>query len=106
MEAPVCSTWINLNMGTSGRSDALPLGRIYHKSVAAANMMVSRIVLLLVILTAKDVWWITEQPRGSRLEKHPRWQWLVRWMLGNGRRMYKYSFYMCDHGADTRKPSW
>eukprot|EP00969_Alexandrium_andersonii_P220730 9748575-Alexandrium_andersonii.AAC.1 len=55
MEAPVCSTWININMGTSGRSGALPLGRIYRKGVAAANMMVSRIALLLAILTAKDV---------------------------------------------------
>ena len=50
--AIVCSTWINLNVGTSGRSQATPLGNQFYPSVAQGNKMVSRCVILLFILHA------------------------------------------------------
>eukprot|EP00969_Alexandrium_andersonii_P299405 13237156-Alexandrium_andersonii.AAC.1 len=54
--APVCSTWINLNMGTSGRRPMCPLGNSHHPSVSSANLMVSRLVLLILVVATKGTW--------------------------------------------------
>jgi hypothetical protein len=74
MLAPVCSTWVFMNRGTSGRSRACPLGRKGVKSVAEANEMVARVVLLLYIFQAKNVFWLLEQPASSVMQFHPRLQ--------------------------------
>ena len=36
--APVCSTWVAINLGTSGRSKFRPLGNWWYPSVADANV--------------------------------------------------------------------
>ena len=38
----VCSTWVAINQGTSGRDFLCPMGRERYASVAASNQMVSR----------------------------------------------------------------
>lgn len=40
--AVVCSTWSAVNQATSGRTVLLPGGLFFHRSIAAANKMVSR----------------------------------------------------------------
>eukprot|EP00969_Alexandrium_andersonii_P318207 14056699-Alexandrium_andersonii.AAC.1 len=52
LSAPVCSTWVALNKGTSGCSYGRPLGNYWYRSVAEANLQVSRLVLTLVVLSA------------------------------------------------------
>ena len=74
MLAPVCSTWVFLNRGTSRRCRARPLGDTRVVSVRQANIMVSRVCLLLYIFISKGVWWLLEQPVSSLLEYHPRMQ--------------------------------
>ena len=71
--APVCSTWVNLNTGTSGRSVGRPLGKASSRN-REANKMVSRVLLLAWTCEAIGVCFIIEQPCGSWMEKHPRFQ--------------------------------
>ena len=42
--AIVCSTWVSINQGTSGRSICSPAGRYWYTSVAEANTMASRML--------------------------------------------------------------
>ena len=74
MIATVCSTWVFLNRGTSGRSVWNPLGDLRQPSVRAANVMVSRMVLLKYVLEAKRVFWLLEQPASSIQIEHTRFQ--------------------------------
>ncbi len=76
--APVCSTWVPINVGTSGRSSYRPCGNWWYQATADANVMVSRMVLLLYLFTAKGVFWILEQPKGSLMEHHPRLKKFIR----------------------------
>lgn len=41
--APVCSSWVWINMATSKRSRRFPLGDQGHGPTAAGNLMVSRL---------------------------------------------------------------
>eukprot|EP00975_Prorocentrum_lima_P024274 5106971-Prorocentrum_lima.AAC.1 len=61
--AIVCSTWVRVNRGTSGRSRTIPLGRKWLPQVARANRMASRTALLLQALEAMGASWLLEQPR-------------------------------------------
>jgi hypothetical protein len=57
--------------GTSGRSDAMPLGRRL-RYVTEANAMVSRMALLAMIGLALSIDFILEQPLSSLMPRHPR----------------------------------
>lgn len=91
------------NRGTSGRSKGKPLGRSFLPSVHAANVMVARVVILLMLCEAKKVWWCVEQPTNSLLEHHPAFQKLLHLRSVRVRRL---STAMGWFGAPTRKPSW
>ena len=101
LAAPVCSSWIVLNVGTSGRAPHRPLGNAWLPYVAEANMMITRLVLLLLIFSSKSVWWVVEQPCNSMMQHHPRWQWLMRTMV-----VYRHSMKMLDFNAPSSKPHW
>lgn len=75
--APVCSSWVKLNTGTSGRSLGRPLGKRTARN-RDANKMVSRVILLAWICVSLGLCFILEQPRGSWMELHPRFQEFVR----------------------------
>lgn len=72
--APVCSSWVFMNRGTSMRTFAAPLGAPGSAGVQEANLMVSRVVLLLAIAWVKGLFVIWEQPQNSLMEQHPRMQ--------------------------------
>ena len=96
LHAPVCSTWVPINLATSGRSLARPLGKsIVSSHVAAANKMVSRLVLMLWLLVSVGVCIVVEQPRGSLMEYHPRFQEFLRC-----NKMYRTSINMMDCLSD------
>jgi hypothetical protein len=101
LSAPVCSTWVMINVGTSGRSCTRPLGNAHYPSVKAANMMVSRLCLLLMLLSSRGIWWIVEQPRGSLLEHHPRFQELMTVIT-----IYRHMIKMIDYNLPHEKPTW
>lgn len=101
LAAPVCSSWVWMNRSTAGRKIWKILGREDREGVRLANLMVSRLVLLLVLMSIKGVWWIVEQPASSLMEYHPRWQWYVKRFA-----VYRVLINMGDYGAKTRKPSY
>jgi hypothetical protein len=75
--APVCSSYVWINVGTSGRTITRPEGDITRKYVRDANTMVSRVILLLWIHEARGTCWILEQPEGSLMQHHARFQELM-----------------------------
>ena len=95
-----CSSFVRINFGTSGRTKGRPLGNECHPSVQEANMMASRMCLLIVLLNALGAWVTIEQPSSSTLEWHPRVQLLMGFM-----HLYKLQFNMWNFGGPTRKPS-
>ena len=97
--APKCSSWLWVSRGTSYRSEGFPMGRMPDiEFVEAANIMVSRTVLLMWIGIAKTLFMVTENPRGSLLEMHRRFQEFLR-----AHSMYRSSQYLCNHGAESDK---
>jgi hypothetical protein len=101
MMAPVCSSFVWINRSTSKRSLLNPLGDQKKLYVAQANCMASRVVLMALIALAKGVLLFIEQPRGSLLEAHPRFQWFVQ-----RHTLYRCSINMQSFGGETLKPTW
>ena len=75
--APVCSSWCWLNRYTSGRDRHNWAGDVTKKSVREANMMVARCILLLKLVIAKGCVFVIEQPLGSILDAHERFQQFI-----------------------------
>ena len=63
--------------------------------------MVERVVLFALLCMAKGVFFVIEQPRGSSLWVHPRFQWLIKHFD-----IHRASFNMASFGSDTVKPTW
>ena len=98
--APDCGSWITTSRGSSLRSSINPLGRqglqwvddnnctvsrsidctyrvyIIGNSIASLSGWRLRCVLLILLILSKHGAWVLEQPQGSLLSEHPRWQWL------------------------------
>ena len=99
--APVCSSWTYMNSGTAGRSISYPLGNEMYASVQDANKMVSRMCLLFYLLVARSILVIWEQPKGSLMEAHPRFQQMLkRW------RIHRTFLKLSDFGAESEKGLW
>ncbi|CAK0875171.1 unnamed protein product [Prorocentrum cordatum] len=83
--APVCSSWVWVNRNTAGRRVDRPLGDETQRYVRQANCMVERCILLILLLMSKGVFFVLEQPRGSSMRFHPRFQWMLQkhkiWMV-------------------------
>jgi hypothetical protein len=101
MLAPVCSSWIWLCRSYSKRSRDFPMGDTSREWVRAANCMVTRVCLILYILSARRVWWILEQPVSSVLQYHDRFQEFLK-----THRVYRTYMCMGPYGAATLKPSY
>ena len=99
--APVCATWGWVNRGTSRRTPCFILGDTEVDGVAAANLQVSRLVLILYIYEAQGVWWVLEQPRNSLLELHPRFQQYLR-----DHEVFRTGVDLGSFGSSTQKPLW
>ena len=101
LAAPVCSTWVYMNRGTSKRTAANPHGDAGVSQVQQANCMVARVCLLCYLAAARGIAFILEQPAGSLLEKHDS----VQAMLKQFDILRKH-VQMKDFGASTPKPTW
>ena len=65
--AVVCSTWIFMSMASTGRTHARPRGNLKSPAVVAANLMVSRMCLIIRLGAARFCRWAVEQPATSCL---------------------------------------
>eukprot|EP00438_Fugacium_kawagutii_P030697 Skav213051 [mRNA] locus=scaffold364:34927:36864:+ [translate_table: standard] len=101
MIATVCSSWVFVNRATSGRKLWRPLGNQRLKCVKMANVMVSRMALIVWLLQSKRCYWLYEQPKTSLMWQHPRMQQIVRSMT-----VYKTHMHMGSFGASSPKPTF
>ena len=69
----------------------------------AANHMVARVVILLLLCQARGVWWMLEQPVNSLLERHPLF---ISFLRLPGVRVRRLTTSMLWFGGKTRKPTW
>ena len=72
--APVCSSFSWMCRYSTGRSITFPLGNEAFTSVAEANMLVSRTIMILSLIIARGCVFVLEQPLGSIMPQHPRFQ--------------------------------
>ena len=66
-----------------------------------AQVMVSRMSLIVWLLESKKTFWLYEQPHSSLLFQHPRMQQLVRSLT-----IYRAHMYMGAFGAESPKPTF
>ena len=74
--ATVCSSWVWLSRSQSMRSELHPLGDESYDWVCKANIMVSRMALIWMVLQMRRCLYILEQPSSSVMWAHPR---LIAW---------------------------
>ena len=101
--ATVCSTWIFLSRGSTGRRSGrvwgLP-GRAYiSENVAVANAAAARMIMICLLLTFRKVSFILEQPLSSIMHELPLWSCIPR-------KLSKKHTHMGSFGALTPKPTW
>jgi len=63
--APRCSTYVFINLSTSGRSRLNPEGDLSKPQVVEANGIAKTVAQIITFLTARDVFYVIEQPRNS-----------------------------------------
>lgn len=98
--APVCSTWVWISRGSTGRRDWRPLGDNTAK-VNEANAMVVRVLSLLFMVSAMGLFWIVEQPSTSLMELHPHWQWFITVVP-----VFRHTIHMRDFGGESQKGTY
>ncbi|CAJ1360896.1 unnamed protein product [Effrenium voratum] len=98
--APVCSSFVYMSRGSTGRTRAAPEGRP-GKATDFGNLMAARCVILIWLASCKGVAWVLEQPRGSILEHLKVMQGLFGKL-----RVYKKHIRMGDFGAASEKGTW
>jgi hypothetical protein len=89
------------NSGTSQRSASRPLGQEEYPSVWLGNVLAARTLIIIMIAHALGCFWVLEQPRGSMMELHPRFQEVLKNI-----RAWRHSLSMQDYGAPSPKPTW
>lgn len=99
--APDCGSWGIPCRGTSMRSLINPCGFTGFGFVARANVMVSRMVLALLLVVSRCLFFLVEQPSQSLLCRHPR----VDWFFNRVAWVFSVHFWMLHHGAESSKRS-
>jgi len=98
---PECGSWGLPARGTSKRNFMNYHGALHLAFVADAEKTVSRIVLLLFLILAKHAYFVLEQPSGSLLHKHRRWEKFV----NQTAYVWQIRFWMMLLGHPSPKPS-
>lgn len=69
-----CSSYVWISLSTSKRkADNDFWGDESRAFIRQANKLTCRALLLLLLCTARGVWWVVEQPSSSRLNRIPSW---------------------------------
>ena len=76
--APVCSSFSWMSRYSTGRNVNEPLGHSWSPSATEGNLLVARTILLLRLIVARGCVYILEQPLGSIMPEHPRFQQFLR----------------------------
>lgn len=84
--------------GSTQRTRSRPLGRQDSEKVRQGNTMTARVMILCLLMSARSIWWLLEQPGSSIMELHPSFQSLLALI-----RVHKLRINMMDYGGDSRK---
>ncbi|CAK9007318.1 unnamed protein product [Durusdinium trenchii] len=95
----VCSTWVAINRGTSGRTAEDPLGRTWYPSVARANLMLVRAVLIIHTILYHQGHWMLENPLSSIIDLAPRLATLMQHRVA-----HQTMTWLGMYGGTTQKP--
>jgi hypothetical protein len=101
-----CSNFVWLSRSKTRRSRAQPRGNGHNRNVFAANVMVSRVALLMCVLTARCCHWGLEQPDTSIALFHPALAWLRSVMAKEFAGSWFVRSYMCHFGHACLKGSF
>lgn len=66
-----CSSFVWISSATTGRSANTPVGN-QSKTTLYGNLLLSRWILLCMLATCRNVYWLTEQPGSSVMRFFPR----------------------------------
>ena len=99
-----CSSWIFLNMGTSGRKAGAATGDVSQPTVRIANLIASRYALLTMVALARSVVWCAEQPSSSLLPNYDRLRAVLNQMHQH-HIFFSCRFSMGLYGASSLKPT-
>ena len=102
--ATICSTWVFLSRSTTGRSRLFPYGTpdepgMCTSNIREGNMQVGRMVLLVMLLRTRQVFWSLEQPMSSLMDR-------AAIIIDNIPERVKTTFNMGAFGGSSKKPSW
>ena len=86
------------SMGSTLRTKSNPLGRQDSQAVLDGNILCARALLLMLICSAKGIFWCLEQPSSSTMEWRPLFQMLLRLVT-----VRKLTFRMSQFGGTTPK---
>ena len=74
-------SWRNVfgirSRATSGRCPIHPDGNRNYNFVATGNLLGARVIVLLLLMSAKSCRWLLEQPANSVFDELPLWRWLL-----------------------------
>ena len=102
--APVCSTWVSMNLGTSMRTEQRWWGDTHQEEVAQANEMVWKMVCIVLYGLSLGFIFIIEQPASSLMLRHPAMILLKHFCSPkNGGRFRQTSTFLGMFGASTQK---
>ena len=75
--AVVCTSFSSMNVGTSKRSPVTPWGDQDRPHVVLGNLLMSRTILLVFLVTALKGRWYIEQPASSAAQWYPRLEYML-----------------------------
>ncbi|CAK9030398.1 Uncharacterized protein SCF082_LOCUS19198 [Durusdinium trenchii] len=96
--AVVCSSFVSISRGSTGRSYLNPLGFPDCDATKIGNLLASRLALLLYLIASRGGVWVVEQPSSSLLFRHPRLREACRRM-----KVFRQSWWMRLYGGFTCK---
>ncbi|CAK8985845.1 unnamed protein product [Durusdinium trenchii] len=95
----VCRSFVTISSGTHKRTPWRPLGDERVAMVQEGNGLLSRVTLLIMVISAMGGCWLLEQPRTSLILYHPRTRHLWRLLP----KVYSASWWMGLYNALTPK---
>lgn len=104
--APVCSSFVWINLSDHQRDCFQPLGDDSRGHVQLGNKLVERSVMLLALAFHVGLYFQLETPRLSKLELHPSMQMLITHLGLHHQELQRNTVFLGDYGAESPKPIW
>ena len=103
--APVCSSWVWVNRGTSKRSREHPLGDTSLAYICQANQMVSRVIMICLVATARGHTFVIEQPSSSVMDSHPKFAFMMKLAEHGLLQVHSVRTWFGMFGGESPKPT-